>query len=114
MVSTQQLQARKGYSMARFFSILQQDMSKCYECGETKNLEYHHIMNGVYKKKSEEYGLIVRLCRKHHTGEEGVHTFPQERMIPLKAKAEKRWLEVYGKTVDDFRAEFGKNYLEEE
>lgn len=99
--------------MVRFFSILQQDLNQCYVCGSKTQLEYHHIMNGSNKKKSEEYGLIVRLCRKHHTGSEGVHTFPQERMIPLKAEAEKRWCEVYGKTIEDFIREFGKNYLEE-
>ena len=54
-------------------SIMQKD-ERCYVCGCTQNLEVHHVMSGTANRKlSERYGLVVFLCRDHHTGRIGVH-----------------------------------------
>lgn len=89
----------------------------CALCGRNgvgDPLESHHIFGGANRKKSEKYGLMVDLCgiRCHREGPQSAHknARTQEKlhiMGQLKAMKEQGW------TVEDFRREFGKNYLEE-
>lgn len=45
----------------------------CAVCGQS-NAERHHVFFGTGDRKiSEQYGLIVYLCQKHHRSNEGVH-----------------------------------------
>ena len=40
---------------------------ECWNCGDTRNLEVHHIFYGIRaRKKSEHYGLKVHLCPGCH------------------------------------------------
>lgn len=89
-------------------SIMTKDMEHCYFCKRSP-IEIHHIMNGSYRNKSTKYGLIVPLCRSHHTGSsEAVH---QDRIISnkLKAEAQKRFEKRYGH--EKWMEEFNKNYI---
>ncbi|MBQ7534111.1 MAG: hypothetical protein IJT43_00650, partial [Stomatobaculum sp.] len=50
----------------------------CFLCGRNgmdDPLDTHHIFNGASRKKSEAYGLTVRLChgRCHQNGPDSVH-----------------------------------------
>lgn len=50
------------------------DYESCYVCGR-RATEMHHVMHGADKRLSEEYGLMVPLCRAchnkvHHSGGE--------------------------------------------
>ena len=35
-------------------------------CGSRYNLDQHHIFYGAYRQKSDEYGLLIYLCRDCH------------------------------------------------
>ena len=96
---------RNGYAP----SILQ-DTEKCRLCGtRTGRLERHEIYNAANRKKSKAYGLWVWLCHGCHM--RITHENGKERML-LKEKSQERALEYYRWTAEDFRARFGKNYLD--
>lgn len=91
-------------------SIMQEE-KECYICHTTQNLEKHHVFGAAYRKKSERDGLTVYLCHNHHNEPpEGVH-HNRKNMDALRAHAEKLWLDWYGKTIDEFIQEYGRNYL---
>ena len=92
-------------------SIIQRDDSKCFICHSQQWLEWHHIFGAALKKKSEKYGLMVRLCHYcHNEPPRGVH---QNRNIrrKLQAIAQKRAMEHYGWDEERFIKEFYKNYI---
>ena len=82
-------------------------------CGDT--LDKHHIFGGGNRKKSEQYGLYVYLChnRCHENGPEAVHRNP-ETAQRLHEYGQRLVMEEQGWNVEDFRLEFGRNYLETE
>jgi hypothetical protein len=75
-------------------------------------LDMHHIFNKADKKKSEKYGLMVYLhhSKCHIFGKDSVHRNARVNN-ELKAQAQKKAMEYYGWSADDFRNIFGKNYL---
>lgn len=86
---------------------------ECYNCGDTRNLEEHHIFYGTkHRKKSEHYGLKVHLCpgchRHKKTGVHGGNTALDKR---LKEEAEQIFEKKYSREL--FREEFGRYYAEE-
>ena len=90
-------------------SIIQFGDPKCFVCGSVRNLERHHVMSGTANRKlSEQYGLVVWLCREHHTGAIGVHNdyFLNKR---VKRAAQKAFEDKYGH--ETWMAVFHKNYL---
>lgn len=92
------------------FSILQNEMTKCYVCGTTNNLHIHEVFYGTAnRQKSIKYGCCVSLCANHHNlSNEGVH-FNKALDLEIKKKMQKRFNEVYPDL--DFLKIFGKNYL---
>ena len=92
-------------------SILQQDDDVCFLCGGYGATEWHHIFSGANRKKSEHYGLKVRLHHNcHNEPPEGVH-FNKEKMQYLHEEGQKAAMKQYGWSKDKFRRMFGKNYL---
>lgn len=93
-------------------SILQTDESKCFICGRNGGywgLDVHHVWGASFKKKSEKYGLLVRLCHDTcHLG--GVHK-DADLNRKLRAYAQKKAMEHYELTKEEFIKLFGKNYL---
>lgn len=91
----------------------------CYLCmllhndhSEKRIRQEHHAVFGTANRKlSEKYGLKVYLCLNHHEeGKEAVHkNAGTALLVKKKAQAafEARWPEL------DFKAVFGKNYLED-
>ena len=94
------------------------DERVCWICGRNGNgdpLECHHIFGGAMRKKSEKYGLKVYLCgdRCHRNGPKSVHRTSKTMLLLHQwgqgtAMRENNW------TIDEFRKEFHKNYLEDE
>ena len=93
-------------------SIIQEE-KKCYVCETTYNLHSHHCIHGTANRKlADQDGLTVYLCYEHHEGTNGVHSKNGHELdLELKILAQKRWMEYYDKTEDDFRKRYGKSYL---
>lgn len=85
----------------------------CGRNGTADPLNRHEVFGGAYRDKSKRLGLWVNLCHYNcHQGPDGVHA-NAEKANKLKAEAQRRAMRKYGWTVDEFRAEFGRNYLED-
>lgn len=85
------------------YSILINDLSRCYLCGKPKN-HLHEIYFGKNRINSMKYGCVVPLCASCHTK---VHS-NIELDLKLKKLCQKRFIEVYD---DDFLSIFRKNYI---
>lgn len=90
----------------------------CWMCGRNgmdDPLETHHIFNGPNRKKSERYGLTVKLCACscHNGGPNSVHK-NQAEDLKLKKWGQQKAMEENDWSIEDFIREFGKNYLDEE
>jgi hypothetical protein len=95
-------------------SILQKNTDKCFICGSRQWLEWHHVFGAATRTKSERLGLVVRLCHYcHNEPPNGVHQNKDIRSR-LQSYAQKKAMQVYNWTVDDFRREFYKNYIKED
>lgn len=84
---------------------------ECYNCGDTRNPEEHHIFYGQRNRKlSEHYGLKVHLCLGCHRNlKTGVHGGNRELDKRLKEEAQELFEAKYGHAF--FMQTFGKNYL---
>lgn len=96
-------------------SIIQKDKTRCFLCGMigyVEPLDKHHVFGGALRKKSEEYGLTVYLhhSRCHIFGDNSVHKNARINR-KLQAFAQKKAMDHYGWSVEDFIKEFYKNYL---
>lgn len=93
---------------------IMQDVDECYVCGDTRWLEEHHCIFGSGKRKlSEKYGLKVKLCKHHHTGDitgnkAAVH-FNKVLDTKIKQEAQKAFERTYPEL--NFVKVFGRNYL---
>ena len=86
-----------------------QSSHECLICGDTNNLECHHIFYGTANRKwSEKFGLTCFLCHYHHTGNGGIH-FDKSMDKKLKKYAQEKFEEVYGGN-ETFMKIFGRNY----
>lgn len=74
-----------------YTSIMTDDMESCYICG-LRAEEIHHCMHGPDKKLSEQYGLMVPLCRRCH---EKVHHVGGDYDRELKQDAQRAFLRKY-------------------
>lgn len=91
-------------------------MRECWLCGRNGSgdpLDRHHIFGGAYRSKSDKLGLTVYLChqRCHESGAKAVHNNAETAERLHKYGQAKAMLEQ-GWDVTQFRAEFGRNYLD--
>lgn len=98
-------------------SILVTD-KKCWLCGRKgpEHLDLHHVWGGRGTRKvSDDYGLTVYLC--HHTcheyGPNAVHQ-NQETRKRLQDWSQKKAMEHYGWSLEDWMKVMRKNYLLED
>ena len=72
----------------------------------------HEVMFGTRnRQKSIDDGLVVFLTPElHNMSNKGVH-FNRDFDLMIKKAGEKRWLEYYNKTIDDWIKKYGRNYL---
>ena len=94
-------------------SILQTE-KKCFICGKNGGawgLDLHHVYFGSLRKKSDKYGLTVWLCHDScHLN--GVHKNARINR-KVQAFAQKKAMDHYGWSIEDFIKEFYKNSWEE-
>lgn len=89
----------------------------CFLCGrngQADRLEKHHIYGGPYRSLSEKYGLVVYLCGDscHRNGKKAAHRCAATAHF-LHTYGQKKAMQENGWSIEQFRAVFGKNYLEE-
>lgn len=81
-------------------------MRFCYLCGGVPS-DTHHIFNGAERKKSEQYGAIIQVCRRCHNE---IHkNYPLREQ--LKKEFQHKIMVEHNLTIDEFRQVFKKNYL---
>lgn len=103
----------KRFTYTNVRSVLQPDIDSkdeayCFISGMHTNLEFHHIFNGAYKKKSEEDGYWVYLrCDIHR----GLHDTPQGRALwtSMKEQCQEHYEKYHSR--ESFIKRYGKNYL---
>lgn len=85
---------------------------KCWLCGKVGAVERHHIFGGSNRNKSERDGLVVLLCGEscHRNGPRAAHQCA-ETALELKKYGKRKWMYEHEASTDDFRREYGKNYL---
>lgn len=89
-------------------SILTNNLDECIIC-KRQRTDIHHVINGTAnRKKSEAFGLIIPLCRKHH---EMIHA-DQKLDLIWKKKAQLQFEKLYGHEM--FIETFHKNYGDDE
>ena len=99
-------------------SIIQANPHYCFLCGGNGHMEpldKHHCFGASNRKWSEKYGLFVYLHHKscHIFGENAVHVNAESNR-KLQRYAQRKAMERYGWTIGQFRAVFGRNYLDKE
>lgn len=95
---------------------LLQHTKECYLCRKlygiktVRNLHKHHIFEGTAnRKKSEQYGLYIYLCGKHHNlSDLGIHSVKGYE-LEVKREAQEAFEKEYGH--DEFMQIFKRNYL---
>lgn len=92
-------------------------MDKCFFCGATVGLDYHHIFGGSRRDKSTQYGLIVPLCHIgcHMYGRDSIHDgytdLAHTRRVQLHQYGQIKAMAEQGWTTEDFIREFGRSYI---
>lgn len=90
---------------------------RCWLCGRngaSDPLDRHHIFGGPNRKISEKYGLVVYLChdRCHENREKAAHRNAETAKL-LHQYGQRKAMEEYGMTVEDFIKLIGRNYLDD-
>ena len=91
------------------------DTLECWICGRTDKLELHHVCHGTANRAlADKYGLWVYLCPDCHRGSNGVHgKNGHKRDLTLKRVGQRAFEDKIGSR-EEFRAIFGKSYIEDE
>ena len=78
-------------------------------------MEVHHAFPAALRDKSTEYGYLVLLCGDtcHRNGKKSAHGC-RETANAIKRHFQRLYMMDYHASVEDFRREFYKNYLEED
>ena len=81
---------------------------KCVLCGRVGFMHEHHIFEGSFRKRSERYGMVCKLCPYCHIGDHGVH-LDQKVNRKLKRAAQRKFEQTHSR--EDFIKLFGRSYL---
>lgn len=97
-----------------YYSIFTGDLKRCYITGGIRNVEVHHIFGAADKRMSEKYGFMLPLRRDYHRGEE--YSIHENRIfsVNMKIACQNYYVNVLGKSEDEWRSEFRKWYTEED
>lgn len=95
------------------YSILTNDMTKCYVCGTNQNIHIHEVFYGKNRNNSIKYGCCIPLCAYHHNmSDSGIH-FDKALNDRIKKECQEKFLENYNKRAEDFIEQFGRSYEKE-
>lgn len=79
--------------------------------------ERHEVFEG-YSSKNRQYsiedGLVIFITpEQHRISKNSIHKNPKywKEEVKIQEIAEKAWIDFYGKTKDEFRLRYGRNYL---
>ena len=86
------------------FSILTNDLKRCYLCGASP-VDLHEIYGAGNRQTSMRLGFVIPLCRRHH---QAIHENAQLSM-DLKIVCQQKFEET--NTREAFRKEIGKSYI---
>lgn len=99
--------------MSEEFSIMPEN--EWYSTKRFYGSERNEVFGGVRnRQKSIDDGLIIFLTPEmHRTGKLSFHKNPKfwKEIVEIQKIAEQAWIDYYGKTKDDFRKRYGKNYI---
>lgn len=88
------------------FSIFTDDLDTCMFCGMSAT-DLNEIFRGRNRRNSMKYGTVQPLCRKCHNK----ITDNTELETKWKIKGQKKVMEYYKMTKEEFIEIFGRNYL---
>ena len=88
------------------------EKANCFLCNRYDYLEEHHVFQGRGRRmKSDKYNAVVYLCPAcHRTAPDAVHNSKMTREF-LQEKFQRKLMDKYGWSVEDFIREFGKSYV---
>lgn len=99
--------------MDKRYSIITDNLEQCVECGK-KGINKHEIFYGTSNRKlSIKYGLVIPLCQAYHHNQFdsiGIH-FDKELCDKWHKIGQKKAMEYYNWSEEDFIRIFGRNYL---
>ena len=85
------------------------ERKECWLCKQKAFTDVHHVFNGALKAKSEKYGALINVCRKCHNEihkDAGLRT-------GIKTVFQKKIMRQQNWTINDWRKNFYKSYLED-
>jgi hypothetical protein len=104
---------RNGYAPSIIPGTDEYQCKICGRNGTADPLERHEIFGGENRNKSKKYGLWMYACGwSCHRGVMGIHR-NRDLDLVIKREAQRIAMERYGWSVDDFRAIFRNNYIDE-
>lgn len=88
------------------WSLFTDDLETCIECGMTAT-DMNEIFRGRNRQNSMKWGLCIPMCRRCHS-----HlTDNIELETKWKIKGQKKAMEYYKMSVEEFIEIFGMNYI---
>ncbi len=97
-----------------YYSIFTVNMGICHITGDSQNVEPHHIFQGEANKVlSEKYGFMVPLRSDWHR--KTPYSIHMDRKLNLsyKVRCQEYYINVLGKSREEWIAEFGQWWSEE-
>lgn len=101
--------------MKKEFSIM--PSSPYYSTERFYGSERHEVFEGYISKNRQysiEDGLVIFITpEQHRISKSSIHKNPKfwREIVKIQEIAEEAWINYYGKTKEDFRERYGKNYL---
>ncbi len=91
------------------YSILTNDLNKCYICGAKENIHIHEIYFGKNRQNSMKYGCCVPLCFHHHNGSKHAVHYDKYLDDLLKEECQIKFEKEHSR--EEFISIFKKSYL---
>lgn len=99
---------RNGYAPSVIDVFAELDKA-CFFCGKRGDLARHEVFHGSNRTRSKNLGCWVYLCPECHTK---LHSKDPALDRQLKQIGQRKAMEWYDWTIEDFRERFGKSYVE--
>lgn len=85
------------------------NLGQCAYCGRTdRALHRHEAFHGAYRTRSKALGCWLMLCYECH---DRLHHHDAQIDMEIKQFMQRRAMDYYNWSTDEFRRQFGKDYL---